>query len=83
MHLQAEITSALSRKPDDIKKEQNIKCQLKAISKSGLLEKSPANRGLLNPFSKKVATVQQSCDLLTFRDTGQRKFLQYISFFYP
>ena len=76
-----ETTSALSRKPDDLKKEHNIKCQLEAVSKSGCLEQSPANRGLINPFSKKVATMQQSCDLLSFRDKGQREFLQYISFY--
>ena len=69
----------LSNKPEDVKREQNICCQIEAISKIGMLEHVTTNRGLFNPFTKQVATTQQSSDLLTFRSIGQQKFLNHIT----
>ncbi len=76
-----EVSSPLSKKPDDIKREHNIRCQMEAITKCGMLEHVSIDRGLINPFTKKIATPQQSCDLLSFRDVGQREFLNHITFF--
>ena len=75
-----EVLSPLSKKPDDIKREHNISCQIKVITNSGLLEHVSTDRGLINPFTKKTATTQQSWDLLSFRDIGQREFLNHITF---
>ena len=75
-----EVLSPLSTKPDDIKREHNISCQIKVINNSGMLEHVSTDRGLINPFTKKTATTQQSCDLLSFRDIGQREFLNHIPF---
>ena len=44
-----------------------------------MLEHVSTNRGLISPFTKKTATTQQSCDLLSFRDIG-REFLNHITF---
>ena len=74
-----EPASPLSHKPEDNKREQNIHCQIEAINKSGMLDNVSSNRGLFNPFTKQVATTQQSCDLLTFRSTGQQQFLNHIA----
>jgi len=59
----------LSKKPNDIKRELNIISQIQAIDNHGLLEITTTNRGLINFFTNKAATAQQSCDLLSFRDT--------------
>ena len=80
-HEDVHVSSPLSKKPDDIKREHNIGCQIEAINKSGMLERVCTDRGLINPFTKKAATTQQSCDLLSFRDIGQREFLNHITFF--
>ena len=45
---------------------------------SGLFEQIPTNRGLINPFTRQTASTRQSCDLLSFRDVGQREFLNHI-----
>ena len=75
-----DVSSPLSKKPDDIKREHNIRCRIEAIKNSGMLEHVSTNRGPINPFTKKTATTQQSCDLLSFRDIGQREFLNHITF---
>ena len=75
-----EVLSPLSKKSDDNKRENNISCQMKMINNSGLLELVSTDRGLINPFTKKTATTQQSFDLLCFRDIGQREFLNHITF---
>ena len=72
-------SSPLSHKPQDNKREQNICCQIEAMNNSGMLDHVFTNRGLFNPFTKQVSTTQQSCDLLTFRNFGQRKFLNHIT----
>ena len=74
-------SSPLSKKPDDIKREHNICCQIHAVNVSGMLEHVTNDRGLINSFTKKAATPQQSCDLLSFRTIGQREFLNHIAFF--
>ena len=56
-------------------------CQVEVINNFGLLEPTSVNRGLINPFTDKPATAQQSCDLLSFRDIGQREFLNQITFY--
>ena len=71
------MLSSLSKKPDDIKREYNISFQ---INNFGLLEHVSTDRGLTNPFTRKTATTQQPCDLLSFRDIGQREFLNHITF---
>ena len=73
--------SPLSKKPDDIKRELNIISQIQAIDNHGLLEITTINRGLINFFTNKAAKAQQSCDLLSFCDTGQREFLNRIKFY--
>ncbi len=50
-----EVSSPLSKKPDDIKREHNIRCQMEAITKCGILEHVSIDRGLINPFTKKIA----------------------------
>ena len=64
----------------NVKRGQNVNSQIEAINKSGMLEYVCADRGLLNPFSKKTANSQKSLDLLTFRDVGQQEFLNHITF---
>ena len=80
-NLHAKVSSPLSSKPDDIKREHNTVCQVEAINNSVLLEHATVDRGLINPFTQKAATTQQSCDLLNFRDIGQWEFLNHISFY--
>lgn len=75
-----EAVYPLSKKPDDIKREHNIVSQVAVINNVGLLEPTSVNRGLINPFTSKTATAQQSCDLLSFREIGQRVFFNQITF---
>ena len=75
-----EKLSLLSKKPDDVKHEHNICCQIKAIQDCGMLQYASTDRGLINPFTNKTATAQQACDLLSFRTTGQKEFLNDVEF---
>ena len=72
--------SLLSSKPDDIKAKKNIAAIIKTIQANNLFQLSTDNCGLINPFTKKVATQGQQHDLLTFRSIGQQEFLLRISY---
>ena len=69
--------SLLSSKPDDIKAKKNIAAMIQTIQANNLFQLSTDNRGLINPFTKKVATQGQQHDLLTI---GQQEFLLRISY---
>ncbi len=75
------ITSPFSSTSNDKKYEMNIKAQISALHVNALLPVDGSPRGLVNPFTSKDATIQQSNDLLNFRSLGQKDFLQRISFF--
>ena len=61
--------------------QKNVIAQIQAISNNSLLEITKHNRGLINPFTNKTASTQQSHDLLNFRYIGQQEFLLRISYF--
>ena len=61
--------------------QKNVSAQIQAINNSSLLEVTQHNRGLINPFTDKTASTQQSHDLLDFRHIGQQEFLLRISYF--
>ena len=73
------INSLLSSNPNDVKREENIQAQIQTIETSKLLISTDTNRGLINPFTNKEATVGQHHDLLNFRAIGQQEFLLQIS----
>ena len=47
---------------------------MKTVKNKSLLEIADKNRGLINPFSMKVAKAKQEHDLLHFREIGQAEF---------
>ena len=69
------ITSPMSCDPEDYKHEQNILAQMELANAKSLPPITTINRGLINPFSNKSATSEQSADLLAFRSIGSREFL--------
>ena len=75
------ITSSFTSKSDDKKYELNVQAQISAIKVYSLFPVEGSNRGLVNPFTKKVASPSQSSDLLNFRSIGQKEFLQRINSF--
>ena len=56
------------------KLESNIITIMKTVKNKSLLEIADKNRGLINPFSMKVAKAKQEHDLLHFREIGQAEF---------
>ena len=65
--------------PNDIKCEQNVCAQVKAIQDVGMLSLVEKNRGLINFFERKEANPAQQNDLLNFRAIGQEEFLRRVS----
>ena len=61
--------------PQDQKFEENIREQVKCITAHSVFTIQVHNRGLINPFSGKKATPEQSHDLLNKRHIGQREYL--------
>ena len=76
-----ESKKPLTTNPEDFKSEQNILSMISCIENSSLLKPTLKNRGLINPFSHKIATAQQANDLLNFRHLGKKEFLNRISFY--
>ena len=75
---QKAINSSLPSNPNYVKCEENKQTQIRTIETSKLLISADTNRGLINPFTNKEATVGQHHDLLNFR-IGQQEFLLLIS----
>ena len=50
------IKSMISSVPDDIKREQNIQSQMRFAETKELLAIQDSDRGLINPFTGKIAT---------------------------
>ena len=69
------ITSPFSHAPQDQKFEENVREQVKCIAVHSVFAVQDKNRGLINPFSGKKATPEQSHDLLNKRSIGQREYL--------
>ncbi len=74
------IMSPFSTARCDYKREQNIQAQLEVITTKLLLAVTDSNRGLVNPFTGKTASPEQTHDLLNFRYIGQREFLLGVQF---
>ena len=72
-------TSLITTNSDERKREGNVQTQVCAIESSGLLELPESNRGLINPFSKSIASLDQAYDLLHFRTIGQNEFLSRVA----
>ena len=70
-----------SDKPELNRAEQNIKSMMDTIEDRKLFQTSPhSNRGLINVFTGRKATLEQAHDLLHFRNIGIERFHQYIKF---
>ena len=67
------IHSPFSSESGVRKCEHNVLAIMDAISCQSLLEVTGTSRGLLNPFSGKMANPQQLHDLLHFREIGKKK----------
>ena len=73
-----DIMSVFQSTPRDNKNEDCINYQMKCIDKYTLLPNCSKDRGLINPFSQKLATPEQSYDLLHHRTIGQKEYEQYV-----
>ena len=69
------ITSPFSHASQDKKFEENVREEVKCIAAHSVFAVQETNRGLINPFSGKKATPEQSHDLLNKRSIGQREYL--------
>jgi len=74
------ISSPFSSNPSDKKCELNIRAQIATIEKHSLFPANETTRELLNPFTNKTATLQQSSDLLNFRFIGEQEFLKRVTY---
>ena len=70
----ANVSSPLSSKPDDIKREHNIICQVEVINNFILLEYTSVDRGLINPFTKKLLPHNNLMFFSTFMTSANRNF---------
>ena len=77
-HSQKPIESPFSSCPNDKKHEQNVQVEMDLIKAKALFALDTTNRGLINPFTDKIATPQQSNDLLSFRSIGEQQYYQRI-----
>ena len=75
------ISSPFSSNPTDRKCEMNIQAQISAVNNHSLFPVDGSTRELVNPFTNKEATLQQTNDLLNFRATGEKEFSQRITSF--
>ena len=66
-HSQKPIESPFSSCPNDKEHKQNVQAEMDLIKAKALFALDTTNRGLINPFTDKIATPQQSNDLLSFR----------------
>ena len=60
------------------KHEVNVQAQIQCIEENSLFNLHETDRGLINPFSNKVATPEQEYDLLNYRFMGNKAFLEYV-----
>ena len=74
-HNSPAIVSPFSCTPQGQKFEENVREQVKCITAHSVFTIQVHNRGLINPFSGKKATPEQSHDLLNKRHIGQREYL--------
>ena len=71
---------SLFNSSENLKHEESIKAQKTLINEKQLLSTNlQSNRGLINPFTKKVASPQQNHDLINARSIGKQEFLLYAS----
>ena len=75
------VQSPFSSNPNDKKYEPNVQAVMELIIEKSLFEVEETNRGLINPFTKKKATPQQSNDLRSFRLLGEQEYYQRIAYF--
>lgn len=75
------VQTVFSSKPVDKKFEDNVQCQINALSKVSFLTLTEVNRGLTNYFTGTEATNQQHYDLLNFRHIGEEEYKMRISYF--
>ncbi len=70
-------TSLLTTRSSDKKTSSNIQAQIALIKSTKLLEPTSTNRGLINPFSNRIASPEQEHDLLQFRQIGTTEYIAY------
>lgn len=75
------IQSPFSSKNSDYKFIQNVQVQMNLIDSHNLFIVCDENRGLLNPFTSKVANKEQFHDLINFRSIGEKELFLRISYF--
>ncbi len=73
--------SPFSSDSNDLKWEKNVLAMMSTVDCKCLLAVTDENRGLLNPFTEKLANSQQTHDLLQFRAIGQSEFDIRIQYF--
>ena len=67
--------------PDVKKREDNISTMMTTISEHELFAHNmTTNRGLLNVFTKEVATAEVHSDMMAFREVGIEYLKQYVHF---
>ena len=59
--------------------EENIQSMCLLINTNKLFATQQSNRGLSNIFTGQLATLEQTNDMLSFRDIGKQAFKQYIN----
>ena len=70
----------LDDSPQAYKYEHNIKQLCSVASEYQLFCVQPKNRQLLNVFTGQVATNEQACDMLSFRNIGEQAYQDYVKY---
>ena len=71
---QTKPTDILDDSPQAYRYEQNVKQICALVVANNLFSIQPNSRELLNVFTCQLATNEQTCDMLSFRQVGEQAF---------
>ena len=77
---QTKPTNILDDSPQAYRYEQNVKEIGALVVANHLFCVQPNGRDLLNVFTGQLATNEQSCDMLSFRQVGEQAFKNYVKY---
>ena len=77
---QMKPTDILDDSPQAYRYEQNVKQLCTIAIENNLFCIQPNNRELMNVFTGQLATHEQTCDMLSFRQIGEQAFQNYVKY---
>ena len=77
---QTKPTNILDDSPKAYRYEQNVKEMCALVVANNLFNVQSHGRELLNVFTGQLATHEQTCDMLSFRQVGEQAFQNYVKY---